>query len=58
MIDIKKLLSKELRKIADKIDADTCEISIDEAMKYIRDFRFYNRALTADEIAVVMREGE
>ena len=27
-------------------------------MKYIRDFRFYNRALTADEIALVMKEGE
>ena len=27
-------------------------------VKYMRDFRFYNRALTADEIAVVMREGE
>ena len=27
-------------------------------VKYMRDFRFYDRALTADEIAVVMREGE
>lgn len=27
-------------------------------VKYMRDFRFYNRALTADEIAAVMREGE
>lgn len=27
-------------------------------VKYMRDFRFYNRALTADEIVRVMREGE
>lgn len=27
-------------------------------VKYMRDFRFYDRALTADEIALVMREGE
>ena len=35
MIDIKKLLSKELRKVADKIDAGTCEISPDEAMNIV-----------------------
>lgn len=35
MFDIKKLLSKELRKVADKIDADTCEISVDEAMEIV-----------------------
>ncbi len=35
MIDIKKLLSNELRKIADKIDAGTCEMSVDEAMEVV-----------------------
>lgn len=35
MIDIKKLLSKELRKVADKIDAGTCEMSTDEAMNIV-----------------------
>ena len=35
MIDIKKLLSNELRKVADKIDADTCEMSVDEAMEIV-----------------------
>ena len=35
MFDIKKLLSKELRKVADKIDAGTCEMSVDEAMEIV-----------------------
>lgn len=35
MINIKKLLSNELRKIADKIDAGTCEMSVDEAMDIV-----------------------
>ena len=35
MIDVKKLLSSELRKVADKIDAGTCEMSIDEAMNIV-----------------------
>ena len=35
MIDIKKLLSNELRKVADKIDAGTCEMSVDEAMEVV-----------------------
>ena len=35
MIDIKNLLSKELRKVADKIDAGTCELSVDEAMNIV-----------------------
>lgn len=35
MINIKKLLSNELRKIADKIDAGTCEMSVDEAMNIV-----------------------
>ena len=32
MIDYKKLVSKYLREIADKIDADSCEMDADEAM--------------------------
>lgn len=35
MINIKKLLSNELRKVADKIDAGTCEMSVDEAMSIV-----------------------
>ena len=35
MLDIKNLLSKELRKVADKIDAGTCEMSADEAMNIV-----------------------
>ena len=35
MLDVKNLLSKELRKVADKIDAGTCEMSVDEAMNIV-----------------------
>ena len=35
MLDLHKLLVKELRKAADKIEAGTCEMSTDEAMHLI-----------------------
>ena len=35
MLDVKNLLSKELRKVADKIDTGTCEMSVDEAMNIV-----------------------
>ena len=35
MLDLHKLVVKELRKAADKIEAGTCEISTDEALHMI-----------------------
>ena len=33
MIDFKKIVAKYLREVADKIDADSCEMTDEEAMK-------------------------
>lgn len=35
MLDLHKLVVKELRKAADKIEAGNCEMSIDEAMHMV-----------------------
>ena len=35
MFDLTKILVKELRKVADSLEAGTCQISIDEAMDIV-----------------------
>lgn len=35
MLDLTKVLVKELRKVADKLEAGTCQLSTDEAMDIV-----------------------